>query len=137
MAIESASREKLLLMFYEEAIKSVKKALLAFDENKIEERCKSIGKAYDIILELNNTLDHKVGGQIALDLESLYMFIMDSLIKVNVHGKRDLLEDVLKILINLYEGWIKAIEKTKGEKELKKREGSKDNLFLMDQEQQD
>lgn len=117
MAIESASREKLLLMFYEEAIRCVKTALVALEEGQIEKRCKNIVRAYDIVLELNNTLDRKIGGQIALDLERLYMFIMDSLIQVNIHGKKSLLDDVLKILLTLYDGWVKAVQKIKEEKE--------------------
>ncbi|MCX7979017.1 MAG: flagellar export chaperone FliS, partial [Bdellovibrionaceae bacterium] len=68
-AIQSASREKVLLMLYEAAIKFTKLGIKACEEKKIAERGMNIGRAYDIIMELNNTLDHKIGGEIAKNLE--------------------------------------------------------------------
>ncbi|MEZ4872437.1 MAG: flagellar export chaperone FliS [Bdellovibrionales bacterium] len=112
-SIESASREKLLLLMYEGAIRYVKKAMIAVDANDISERGLNIGKAYDVVLELNNTLDHEIGGEIAANLEQLYMFITDKLTEANVTGSKQPLEDVLRILTTLYEGWKQAVEKIK------------------------
>ncbi len=117
-AIQSASKEKLLLMLYEGAIKFVKKAIIACEKKDIADRGYNVGRAYDIIMELNNTLDHKVGGEIAMRLEQLYMFITDQLTKSNVTGDPEPLRQALKILDTLYDGWTKAIE------QLKKNEGS-------------
>lgn len=112
-SIQSASREKLLLMMYEGAIKFIKKAIIASEQNQIAERGVNIGRAYDIILELNNTLDHKVGGDISKNLEQLYMFMTDQLTKANISGDPKYLKDCLKILETLYEGWQKAVEQIK------------------------
>lgn len=114
-SIQSASREKLLLMMYEGAIKFVKKAILAAEQKNIAERGMNIGRAYDIILELNNTLDHKVGGDIAKNLEQLYMFLTDQLTKANITGDPQHLRSCLKVLETLYDGWVKAIEQLKKE----------------------
>lgn len=112
-SVKSASREKLLLMMYEGAIKFVKRAMLAIDENNIGNRGQNIGYAYDIIMELNNTLNHEVGGDIAQNLEQLYMFLTDKLTQANISGEKEHLEDVLKILETLYSGWAEAIEQLK------------------------
>ncbi len=85
--IQSASKEKLLLMMYEGAIKFNKLAIKAAEEKKVAERCVNIGQAFDIILELNNTLDHKVGGELASRLEQLYMFITEQYTKANMSGE--------------------------------------------------
>ncbi|MFN7263118.1 MAG: flagellar export chaperone FliS [Pseudobdellovibrionaceae bacterium] len=114
-AVMSASREKLLLMMYEAAIKFNKLAIKAAEEKKIAERCENIGRAFDIVLELNNTLDHKVGGPIAAQLEQLYMFITEQYTKGNISGDSKPLKDALKILETLYEGWVQAIDKIKKE----------------------
>ena len=111
--IQSASREKLLLMMYEGAIKFTKMAITATEQKKVAERCVNIGRAFDIVLELNNTLDHKVGGEIASRLEQLYMFITEQYTKANISGDAEPLKASLKILENLYEGWKLAIEKVK------------------------
>jgi flagellar protein FliS len=114
-SIQSASREKLLLMLYEGAIRFVKRATIACDEKDIAERGVNIGKAYDIVMELSNTLNHEVGGEISKNLEQLYMFITDQLTKANVSGDRKHLDDALKVLETLYSGWVEAVEKLKKE----------------------
>jgi flagellar protein FliS len=114
-SVQTASREKLLLMLYEGAIKFVKKALVALEAKDIAGRGMNIGRAYDIILELNNTLDHRVGGDISKNLEQLYMFMTDRLTQANIRGEAKPLEEVLKILEILYQGWNEAIEKIKKE----------------------
>jgi len=118
-SIQSASREKLLLMMYEGAIKFTKLALQAIEEKKIADRGVNIGRTYDIIMELNNTLDHKVGGDISKNLEQLYMFMTEQLTKANLSGDPKPLRDVLKLLETLYDGWAKAVEA------IKKNQGDK------------
>lgn len=117
--IQSASREKLLLMMYEGAIKFNKLAIKAAEEKKIADRCMNIGRAFDIVLELNNTLDHKVGGELSARLEQLYMFITEQYTKANISGDPEPLRVSLRILENLYEGWKGAIEKLKREEDEK------------------
>jgi flagellar protein FliS len=112
-SIQSASREKLLLMMYEGAIKFTKLAITAAEAKNIAERGTNIGRAYDIILELNNTLDHKIGGEISKNLEQLYMFITEQYTKANITGDPQYLRSSLKILETLYEGWERAIEQLK------------------------
>lgn len=112
-SIQSASREKLLLMMYEGAIKFVKLGIVAAEQKKIADRGMNIGRAYDIILELNNTLDHNVGGDIAKNLEQLYMYLTDQLTQANITGDPQYLKNCLKILETLYEGWVKAVEQLK------------------------
>lgn len=121
-SVQSASREKILLMLYEGAIKFTKLGIKACEEKKIADRGYNIGRAYDIIMELNNTLDHKVGGEIAKNLEQLYMFVMEKYTKANISGDPTHLRDALKILENLYQGWLGAVEKIKKEQD---EQGSK------------
>lgn len=119
-SIQSASKEKILLLLYEGAIRFTKKAILAIDNSDIADRGLNIGKAYDIILELNNTLNHEVGGEIAANLEQLYMFCTDRLTEANIKGAKKPLEDVVKVLTPLYEGWKQAIEQLKKQEAQKK-----------------
>ncbi|MDZ4678114.1 MAG: flagellar export chaperone FliS [Oligoflexia bacterium] len=115
-SVTSASREKLLLMMYEGAIKFTKKAVIACEAKNIGDRGLYIGKAYDIIMELNNTLNFEVGGEIAKNLEQLYMFMTDQLTQANITGDANKLHVVLKLLNTLNEGWIKAIDSLKKQK---------------------
>jgi flagellar protein FliS len=58
-------------------------------------------------------LDFEVGGRIAQNLASLYDFIKSSLIKANLSKDPDSLKDSLRLLIDLKDGWIKAIDRIK------------------------
>jgi flagellar protein FliS len=112
-SVQSASKEKILLMLYEGAIRFTKQAIKAAEEKKIADRGMMIGRVYDIIMELNNTLDHKVGGEISKNLEQLYLFIMEKLTRANITGDPEHLRVCLKIIENLHEGWKGAVEKIK------------------------
>jgi flagellar protein FliS len=114
-AVTSASRERLLLMLYEGAIRFTKQAIRAIENGDIAEKGIQIGKVYDIILELMNTLDHKVGGEIAANLEQLYIYITHELTKANIENDTQPLKSVLKVLETLYDGWKEAAESLKKE----------------------
>ncbi len=114
-SVQSASREKLLLMLYEAAIKFTKLAIQACNEKNISDRGYNIGRAFDIVNELNNSLNHNVGGELSKSLESLYMFVTDQFVQANISGKAKPLEDALKVIEILNNGWIQAVEKLKKE----------------------
>ncbi len=115
----TASREQILLMMFEAAIKFTKMAITAMDEKRIADRGTSILRAYDIVMELHTTLDHKVGGELAKQLEGLYLFMMDQYTKANIKSDVEPLKSNLKILENLYDGWKQAVEKIKKDNEQK------------------
>ena len=114
-SVTSASREKLLLMLYEAAIRFTKKAQFAMEQNDIAERGINIGRAFDIIIELNSTLNHEVAPELASNLEQLYMFITEQYTKANAQNDKEALANALKILEVLHKGWEEAIEKLKKE----------------------
>lgn len=116
-SVQSASKEKLLLMLYEGAIRFMKQAALAIDKKDIAGRGMNIGRAYDIVVELSNTLNFEAGGDLAKNLEQLYMFVTEQLTKANVKNDKKPIEDALKIMETLYSGWVGAVEKLKREEE--------------------
>ena len=118
-AVLSASREQILLMLYEGAIKFTKLAIQAAEEKRIADRGHNIIRAFDIVVELQATLDHKVGGELAQQLDNLYWFMMDQYTKANLSGDPEPLRANLKVLENLYEGWQQVVEKLKKENEQK------------------
>ena len=115
-SIESASREKILIMLYEAAIRNMKLAKKALDEKRIADKGTYLGKAHSIISELITSLDHNVGGKLAQDLESLYIFMLDQITKGNIENSGECLESVIKLLETLLEGWNQAVETVRKEK---------------------
>jgi flagellar protein FliS len=109
-SIKTASRGQIVLMLYEGAIQNVKKATLAIDKKDLATKGMAIGKAHDIINELLNTLDTEAGGKIAEDLERLYNFMIEQLLKANLASSKEPLQTVQKLLETLLEGWRVAVE---------------------------
>ena len=108
--VTTASRESILIMLYEGAIRFTKQAHAAMLQKKIADKGKCISKATAILSELMATLDFKVGGQLAVDLENLYIFMIDKLIEANIQNNPDHLVAVEKILMTLYSAWKDVVE---------------------------
>src|ERR1700745_3478746 len=109
-AIKTANRGQIVLMLYEGAIQNVKKASMAIEKKDLVTKGVVIGKAHDIINELLNTLDVGVGGKVAEDLERLYNFMIEQLIKANLENSKEPLQAVQKLLETLLDGWRGAVE---------------------------
>lgn len=109
-SVTTASREKILLMLYEGAIRFVMQAKVALNEKKVAEKGKLVSKATAILSELMATLDFKAGGQLAQDLENLYIFMIDKLIEGNINNNPECFDAVEKILRTLYSAWKDVIE---------------------------
>ncbi len=108
-AVQTANRGQVLIMLYEGALKHLKKAMDAIEKKQIAEKGIYIGKTHDIIIELTASLDHKIGGKIAEDLERLYNFMSEQLLKANMENSKARLESVYKTLETLLEGWRGAV----------------------------
>lgn len=115
-SVKTASKEQILLMLYQAAIKSCKKSIEAIDKQDIATKGEQIGKLQDIVIELNNSLDFEVGGDVARELASLYDYILYSSTQANIKKDKEPLEGCLKVLITLYDGWAQAIKSLRAEK---------------------
>ncbi len=113
--IATASKEQLLIMFYDGAIRFTAQARHAVDNNDITGRTYGINKASAIISELAATLDHKIGGKIAEDLDALYAYMLTELNMANIKNDGSRLEVVENLLVDLRTTWIKAIQIQKQE----------------------
>ncbi|MFZ8999789.1 MAG: flagellar export chaperone FliS [Bacteriovoracaceae bacterium] len=116
-SVNTASKEQILLMLYQAAIKNCKKAIDAIEEGNVAKKGEYISKLQDIIVELNNSLDFKVGGDIANELASLYDFVLFSSTKANLNIDSKPLQDCLNVINTLYDGWVEAIKSLKDQQE--------------------
>jgi flagellar secretion chaperone FliS len=114
-SIHTASKEQILIMLYQSAIKSCKKAIEAIEQKDIAKKGEHIGKLQDIVVELNNSLDLEVGGDVATELSALYDFILFSSTQANIKIDAGPLQGCLEVLTTLYSGWTEAIKSLRKE----------------------
>lgn len=113
--IETASPEQLLLMLYDGAIRFIRQAIMASENNNESEKLGRISKAFAIIVTFSDTLDHEIGGDIAADLDGLYQFMLRELTKARNAPDQKNLKVVEELLIDLRETWGQAVEINKKE----------------------
>ncbi len=117
MQVDSASPEKILIMLYEGAINFSRIALDRMENNDIAGKGKYIGKALAIVTELMNTLNHDVGGDISLNLERLYVYMIGEFTAANLNNSASSLENAINVLTILRDGWTEAVALLKKERE--------------------
>ena len=91
-SVETASKEQILLMLYQAAIKNCKKAIEAIEQKNLAKKGEYIGKMQDIVVELSNSLDFEVGGDVAKELASLYDYVLYSSTQANIKIDKSHLE---------------------------------------------
>jgi flagellar protein FliS len=106
----TSSKEKILLMLYEGAIRFTKHAHKDLLEGNIASKGKYVSKSTAILSELMATLDFEAAGDLARDLESLYVFMIDKLIEGNIKNDAECFVVVENLLRTLYDAWKDVIE---------------------------
>lgn len=112
-AVTTATAIELVLMVYDECIRSLNKAEEAF---KLEgpERIEQIGNhllhAQDSITELLISLDMERGGEIAINLARLYDFMMTHLSQANLKKEIEPVREVKEMMADLRGTWGQVAE---------------------------
>jgi flagellar protein FliS len=123
--VTTASPEKILIMLYDGAIRFSRMALDRLENKDMAGKGVNIGKALAIVGELRSTLNHEVGGDIAANLERLYVYLSDEFINANMHNSSAHLENAIRILTVLRDTWVEAVELVRKEKEAELHEDTK------------
>ncbi|MBX6323215.1 MAG: flagellar export chaperone FliS, partial [Rhodospirillaceae bacterium] len=84
--LNGASPALLVAMLIEKAIVSLKEAIRAIEANDVQARWQANNRASEIINHLWLTLDTEAGGEIAQNLDRLYRFMMNHLVKVDLRN---------------------------------------------------
>jgi flagellar protein FliS len=104
-AVTTQNKGRLVVMLYDGAIKFLNQAVKALQAGDLEAKARNIGRATDIILELNTVLDLDAGREVAQSLRKLYNFMNSHLNKANISNDVQMIRDVIALLKKLNEGW--------------------------------
>ncbi|THC39554.1 flagellar export chaperone FliS [Massilia sp. Mn16-1_5] len=111
-AVISASPHKLIVLLYDGAITAIKNGATHMAAGNIIEKGAAISKALDIINNgLRASLDKKAGGDIAANLDALYVYMTERLLMANLQNKLALLDEVQTLLVDLRDAWNQIGEK--------------------------
>jgi len=102
----SADPHKLIVMLFDGAVKAICNASIFMREGKIADKGRSISHAISIIESgLRASLNKKVGGELAQNLDALYDYMAKQLLMANIHNDQKKLDEVKKLLLELKDAW--------------------------------
>lgn len=100
-----ASPYKVVQMLLAGALERLARARSAMEQNKRAEQGELLGSAMTIVAELRAALDHQEGGEISVNLDNLYEFIMAELVVANSENSTEKLESISALLRDIKEAW--------------------------------
>lgn len=104
--VTTASPHSLIVMLFEGAMVAVASAIHHMHAGDIPNKGLAISKAISIIESgLRASLNKEVGGEIALNLDSLYGYMSNRLLVANLKNQPELLEEVYQLLKDLKTAW--------------------------------
>lgn len=104
--VQTANRLRLLIMLYDGAIRFIDVAKDRIEAGDTAAKGTYIGKAMSIVGEFKNTLNFSVAGDVPHQLQRLYQFVEDRLIKANLHNDTKMLDEARRILDTLRGAWV-------------------------------
>ncbi|KOA21044.1 flagellar protein FliS [Clostridium homopropionicum DSM 5847] len=113
-SINYASKEQLLLMLLDGAVKYAKIAKQAMIDKDIQKAHDNIRKTQDIFYELMITLDVNQAGEWGQQLMSIYEFTVRRLGDANIRKDVHIIDEVLPLIEDLRDTWEQAYKISKG-----------------------
>ncbi|HHW71865.1 MAG TPA: flagellar export chaperone FliS [Firmicutes bacterium] len=106
--VSTASPGELLIMLFDGAIRFGRQAQEHIKRGEMEAASQKLIRVQDIVSELNFALDLRVG-DIAENLQQLYEYIYERLVKANIKKDVDAIEEALHLLSELKETWEQVV----------------------------
>lgn len=103
--VESASPHRLVQMLMEGALQKMLTARLAMQQENIASKGENISWAISIIDGLRDGLDIEKGGDIAANLDDLYLYMGRRLLEANLHTDIARLDEVIGLLREIKSAW--------------------------------
>jgi len=107
-AVLGADPVRLVELLYRGAIDALRAARKHLAEGRIRDRAREINRAWGILQELMQSLDHSQGGEISRRLAGLYAYMQTRLLEANSKQSGAPLEEVEALLGTLSEAWLAA-----------------------------
>lgn len=107
--VYTASKEELVLMLYDGALKFIRGGIYALEESNIPQLGYNILRAQKIVHYLDMTLNMEQGKEVAENLTKLYDYINRRLFEGQKEKAADPLEEAIKIIETLREAWFLGV----------------------------
>jgi flagellar secretion chaperone FliS len=104
-AVRGASPVGLIVILYDEIVRSLRRAERASEENKIEERTQAVNHALQVIGHLQATLNFEAGGEVAQSLSHFYNLARTKIIDANLTKNSRALQELVGEFLQVAAAW--------------------------------
>ena len=111
-SVNMASKENLLLMLLDGAVKYTKIARISIEKKDMARAHKELVRVQDIFLELMITMDKSAGSYME-DVYNLYDFIKNELIRANMKKDIEIIDNILPLIEEIRDMWYEVDKKIK------------------------
>lgn len=103
--VEIASPHRLIDMLYEGAIERIVQAKGAMEFGNVELKGNKINSAVSIVGGLRESLNTDAGGELAMNLDNLYVYIQGLLSSAHIKNDAGKLDEAITLLTDLRSAW--------------------------------
>lgn len=100
-----ANPHRLIQMLMEGALEKMANAKGFMERKQYDKKSHHISWAIKIVTGLRESLNMDVGGEISNNLDSLYEYIIHTLMEANVKNSPEDIDNAVKVMKNIKEGW--------------------------------
>ncbi|GEQ20108.1 flagellar protein FliS [Clostridium butyricum] len=111
-SVNYASKEQLLLMLTEGAVRFCKIARQAIVDKNVKKAHDALVRTQDIFTELMVSLDTKAG-EWAVQMFNVYAFIKEKLFEANMKKSLEVIDEIFPLVEDINETWKEAYKRSK------------------------
>ncbi len=123
LSVNSAEPVELIVLLYDGAIESMRRAVLLLQAGDVPGKAREITRATNIVSELHAILDMQQGGEIAANLAALYDYMRGQLLQANLKNSVEKLDEITGLLTGLRGSWAELADKQREKKRSAKGSG--------------
>jgi flagellar protein FliS len=110
--------EDMVVLLVEGALRQVRRSRQLWQAHQPVAAREALMQALDIVIELDNSLERDVGGELVDQLDALYAYMTREMVQANLNGELDTrLEPVESVLATLGAGWEDAAREVKEDRQ--------------------
>lgn len=112
-SVVDVDRHQLIQLLFDGVLSRINTAKARITAKDFEGKNKLINKSIDIVAGLRSFLDMEKGGELAQNLNDLYVYCENRLLEANIRNDLEALDEVASHLRKVQEGWSGIREEAK------------------------
>lgn len=113
--VASADPHKITLMLMQGALDRMAYGKGCIERKDFEGKAEHLSRVSAILINLRDTLDREVGGEVSENLYSLYEYIIGRITDANIQNDLKIMDEVINLLLPIKNAWASIPEDAKQE----------------------